>query len=196
MASETILWRRLDTPGHDACRLEEQRDGWRIEGVTVFRYEAGVAALVYQLECDGEWRTRNGFVSGWVASDPVSVQIARSSNSTWELNGVVVPDLQECADLDFGFTPAANLPQLRRIALEIGQSADVPVARLDVPFGSLELLRQRYNRRTAETYWYEAPRFHYAALLQVNDAGFVERYPGLWEAELDAQIIQGLETLH
>ncbi len=29
MATRTILWRRLDTPGHDACRLEQTDGGAR-----------------------------------------------------------------------------------------------------------------------------------------------------------------------
>ena len=66
----------------------------------------------------------------------------------------------------------------------MGQFADVPVAWLDGPVGSLKVLRQRYERRTAETYWYAAPRFDYAALLQVSKIGFVQRYPDLWEAEI------------
>ena len=59
----------------------------------------------------------------------------------------------------------------------------MPVAWLDVTSGQLEVLRQRYERRSQWTYWYEAPRFGYAALLEVTPAGFVRRYPGLWEAE-------------
>jgi hypothetical protein len=94
-----------------------------------------------------------------------------------------VPNVQECVDLDLGFTPATNLSQLRRIALQVGQSADVPVAWLDAPFGSLEVLQQRYERRTDETYWYTAPQFDYAALLEVCAIGFVQLYPSRWKAE-------------
>ena len=111
------------------------------------------------------------------------MRVTRSSTGLWTLNGEVVPNLQEFVDLDLGFTPATNLSQLRRIALQVGQSADVPVAWLDAPFGSLEVLQQRYERRTAETYWYTAPRFDYAALLQVCAVGFVRLYPDLWKAE-------------
>src|SRR5262249_32116944 len=116
----------------------------------------------------------------------ISVRITRGSNGTWELNGRTVPNLQECVNLDFGFTPATNLAQLRRIALNVNQGADVPVAWFDVPFSSLEMLQQHYERRTAGTYWYEAPRFDYAATLQVSEIGFVQLYPGLWEAEQQA----------
>jgi hypothetical protein len=183
MVSETILWHRLDTPGHDACRLVDRGFVWRIEGTSVFQHETGSAAFVYEVECDRDWRTREGAINGWVGSRQVSIRITRSAIGSWTLNGEVVPNLQECVDLDLGFTPATNLSQLRRIALHVGQSADVPVAWLDAPFGSLEVLQQRYERRTTETYWYTAPQFDYAALLQVSAIGFVQLYPGLWKAE-------------
>jgi hypothetical protein len=86
-------------------------------------------------------------------------------------------------DLDLGFTPATNLQQLRRLALAEGQAAEAPVAWLDVLAGSLETVAQRYERRSATTYWYSAPRFDYQALLEVDAAGFIRLYPGLWEAE-------------
>ena len=185
MHADSILWRRLDTPGHDACRLLERGDAWRIEGAAVFRHKAGTVALAYEVECDREWRTRHGAVDGWIGSRRVEVRITRSSTGVWSLNGAIAEGLQQCVDLDFGFTPATNLFQVRRIALPVGQSADVPVAWLDESFGSLEVLEQRYERRTAVTYWYEAPRFDYAALLQVCANGLVNRYPGLWEAEFE-----------
>ena len=63
----------------------------------------------------------------------------------------------------------------------VGQAVDVPVAWLDVSAGTLDILRQRYERLGATIYRYEAPRFDYYAELQVNAGGFVEQYPGLWE---------------
>jgi hypothetical protein len=99
------------------------------------------------------------------------------------VNGAVVLDVGSCVDLDFGFTPATNLLQLQRLALHVGQAAQAPAAWLDVSTGTLELLPQRYERRAEATYWYEAPRVGYAALLEVAPSGFVRRYPGLWEAE-------------
>ena len=61
---------------------------------------------------------------------------------------------------------------------------DHPVAWLDVSTATLTLLEQRYERRSETAYWYEAPRFTYAALIEVMPIGFVRRYPQLWEAEL------------
>jgi hypothetical protein len=183
MRTDTILWRRMDTPGHDACCLVQRGGGWRLTGVAAFRHEAVPACLAYEVDCDDEWQTRGGVVHGWIGARQLDFRIARTLEGTWTLNGRVVPDLEACVDLDLGFTPATNLLQLRRVALQVGQGADVPVAWLDVPVGTLDTLHQRYERRTAEVYWYEAPRFDYFALLRVSPVGFVEEYPNLWEAE-------------
>jgi hypothetical protein len=101
----------------------------------------------------------------------------------WTLNENVIPGLEACVDLDLGFTPATNLTQLRRIALAKGQAADVPVAWLDVGSGKMSVLPQRYERRSEEIYWYEAPTANYQGLIEVCSTGFIRRYPGLWEAE-------------
>ncbi len=183
METNVILWRRLDEAGHDACRLLQKDDGWSLKGAAVFQHEGAAACLAYMVDCDNQWRTRSGLVQGWVGKHSIEIQITRSPDGLWIFDGLIVPNLKGCVDLDLGFTPATNLFQLRRIALEIGQAADVAVAWLDAPAGALNVLHQRYERRTVKDYWYEAPRFDYFALLQVDEAGFIEKYPNLWEKE-------------
>jgi hypothetical protein len=118
-----------------------------------------------------------------MGSSAMDLTIARMPDGTWTLNGDAVPGLEGCVDLDLGFTPATNLFQLRRVALGVGDAADVPVAWLDPAAGTLDELGQRYERLTEVEYWYEAPRFAYAEPLQVGRAGFVEDYPRLWRRE-------------
>ncbi len=169
--------------GHDACRLLSAPGGWRLEGAAVFCDQGVPANLRYALDCDESWQTQTGLVEGWIGNQPVDYRIERARTGLWTLNGRDVPGLNGCHDLDLGFTPATNLTQLRRLALPIGAVQDVSVAWLDIASGTLERLRQSYERRDARTYRYEAPRFGYAADLQANDAGFVVDYPGLWKAE-------------
>jgi hypothetical protein len=183
METTAILWRSLEPPGHDACRLLRRDGGWRLEGAAVFRHEGVAACLAYSLDCDGDWRTREGTVHGWIGGRAIDIRIARAADGHWTLNDRLIQLVNECVDLDFGFTPSTNLVQLRRAALDVGQATEIPVAWLDVGAGTLDTLHQRYERRTEGAYWYEAPRFGYRALLEVNAVGFVEAYPGLWEAE-------------
>ena len=182
MTSVVALWRRLDVPGHDACRLDEEIDAWRLHGTAVFRHEGSSACLDYRVDCDRSWRSRSASVRGWIGTRLVEIVVVRRDDR-WMLNGALVQGLDDCVDVDFGFTPATNLLQLRRIALATGEAADVPVAWLDVPAGTLLRLEQRYRRITEERYAYDAPRFAYHAELEVSPEGFARRYPGLWELE-------------
>lgn len=167
-----VLWRRLDVPGHDSCRL----DGFRLEGTAVFE---GPAQVRYELTCDEQWISRHGRIQGWIGGESFDLTIEHTD--TWLLNGKRVPGLDHCLDLDYGFTPATNFTQLRRVALNVGEAADVNVAWIDVPSAQLTFLSQRYERRTEQTYWYESPTANYAAELVMAANGFTLSYPGLWE---------------
>jgi hypothetical protein len=181
-----MLWRRLESPGHDACHVDARATGWELHGGAAFRHNGTAAWLAYRVSCDQAWRTLRGEVQGWLGERAVECTIIRAANGAWTFNGALVPGLDSLVDLDLSFTPATNFLQLRRIALAVGHAADVPVAWLEVSKGSLEFLPQRYERRTETTYWYEAPTVGYAGLLEINSTGFVSVYPGLWEEERSA----------
>jgi hypothetical protein len=182
-AALSALWRRLDTPGHDAARVSAVSDGWRLEGAAVFAHHLGPAILQYRVDCGPDWRTRRGGVSGWVGGRRCHVDVTRSEAGQWFLGDERVDGLASCLDLDFGFTPATNFLQLRRCALDVGQAAEFAVAWLDVPDASLTLLPQRYEKRDAGSYWYESPQGGYAAVLELAESGFVRTYPQLWTME-------------
>jgi hypothetical protein len=184
--SSSMLWQRLDAPGHDACRLERHEAGFRLRGTAVCLEAGAPASLAYTVECDDGWRTRRGLIHGWIGAVALDFHIVRDPHHGWTCNGQHVDGLAHCLDLDLGFTPATNLFQLRRLSLREGEAADNPVAWFDITTGKLELVVQRYERRTADTYWYESARFNYRAMLEVDAHGFVRRYPQLWEAQSEA----------
>jgi hypothetical protein len=183
MAIVRIRWRRLDTPGHDTCALEGHGAGWTLDGVAGFESNGLSARLSYHVACDLEWRSLGARVTGSLGPRSVDLRIARTAGGAWALNDEAVPSVGDVLDLDLGFTPATNVLPVRRLALAVGQAAAAPAAWLDVTGGTLELLVQRYERRTESTYWYESPTAPYADFLEVDAIGFVRRYPGLWEAE-------------
>lgn len=178
----STLWRRLDVRGHDACRLTRTSEGWRLAGSAVFDQKGQASTLAYELICDEAWRSVRGSVRGFIGPRVVNLAVERDGGA-WRLNGRPTPGLEHAIDLDFSITPATNLPQLQRIALGVGDAADVPAAWLNVEAGDdLVELRQRYERRTTESYWYVSSA-DYEAVLELKPDGFVRLYPGLWEAE-------------
>ncbi len=182
MIIASALWRRLDTPGHDAARLDRSEAGWRLEGTAVFLQGGGPAHLDYVLVCDQAWCSQRGHVHGWLNEQSVDHTIERLPTGSWMLDGELVGGLEGCVDLDFEFTPATNLLPLKRLKLEPGHAVDAPAAWFTPSDGTLQLLPQRFERRGETTYWYESPSAGYAALLEVAPTGFVLRYPGLWES--------------
>jgi len=181
----SALWRRLDTPGHDACRLVQSGTGWRLEGTAVFRHVLGPASLAYSVDCGAGWESSSGHIRGMLGARPIDYVIARRGRA-WTVNGNATPGLEHLVDLDLGFTPATNLLPLRRVPIAQGKAAQLPAAWFDVDAGTLTELPQIYERRGELAFWYEAPSTGYAALLEFAPDGFVRSYPGLWEAEAAA----------
>ncbi|RYY61478.1 MAG: hypothetical protein EOO24_59045, partial [Comamonadaceae bacterium] len=132
----SILWQRLDVPGHDACRLEHSDAAWQLDGAAVFRQADGqIAQLHYRVRCDSAWHTQWGTVRGWIGNRAVDLSAVHDAKGRWTLNDTPVADLAHCVDLDLGFTPATNLIALRRMHLQPGEQSAAPAAFFDVQPG-------------------------------------------------------------
>jgi hypothetical protein len=183
VADTSILWRRLDQPGHESARLSEGAAGAVIEGTAVFSESARPCRLDYRVVCDPAWRTLSAHITGWLDTTAFDVVIGADATRRWTLDGRPCPDVQGCEDIDLSFTPATNLLPIRRARLKIGQRIPVRAAWLRFPAMTLELLDQTYERVSESRYRYESRGGTFLAMLETNAAGFVTRYPGLWERE-------------
>lgn len=179
----TILWRRLDTPGHDHARLSPREGGWLLAGTALFAHGGLPCRLDYRVLCDAAWRTESATVEGWAGSGPVRHHLAADADRRWRLDGAEQPRVRGCTDVDLGFTPATNLLALRRLDLAVGAEAEVVSAWLDFPGFAMAPLPQRYRRTSDTAYAYESEGGAFTAELRVNRAGFVTHYPGLWTEE-------------
>lgn len=183
MINQSILWRGIYLPGHEACRLFQLNDEWCLEGTAVFSSDNRPCRLAYLAVCDANWSTRRGTVSGWLGDD-VSIELSIAvRDHRWYVNGVEISETAGCLDLDLNFSPATNLLPIRRLSLEIGQHAEVRAAWLRFPTFELEPLAQVYTRQDEFTYRYSSDDGKFVRDLTVNDVGFVTDYPGFWQVE-------------
>jgi hypothetical protein len=185
---KAILWRRLDLPGHDAATIESIGDGWRVSGVALVVESALPCRVEYNVTCDLRWVTRHCSLRGYVGARPVALDIVRSASGNWTVNGVDAPGLQECTDIDLGFTPATNLLPIRRLKLEVGHRAIVRAAWIRFPEFTAEVLDQVYTRQAGDRYLYESDMGAFRRELRVDPFGCVVEYPGLWSVEASAPL--------
>lgn len=180
---QSILWRRLDIPGHEIATLSDLDDGCLLAGTAVFLYRRQPCRLDYEVRCDSQWQTRSVEVNGLVGGDVVDIRIAVSDDRGWEINGTPSSVVQGCIDIDLGFSPSTNLLPIRRLDLEVGAEAEVRAAWLPFPNLTIEHLPQKYRRESEHTYRYQSAGGRFVRMLEVNDKGFVVDYPGFWKLE-------------
>lgn len=181
MLEHAILWRRLDAPGHDSCSLQPYAAGWQLVGTAVFAEDGAPCRLDYRVLCDASWRSVAARVVGWHGTREIDLALSADGDGRWRLNGVDVPEVAGCLDVDLSFTPATNLLPIRRLGLSSGAAADVRAAWLDFPSLELAPLDQSYRRLGPNAWRYESAGGSFVRELAVDDAGFVVTYPGLWE---------------
>lgn len=183
MSDSQILWRRLDTPGHESAWLRARGSSWLLVGTAVFAEAAQPCRLDYRVSCDSAWRTLSARVEGWIGKREITAEVEVSATGSWWLNGQDYPAVEGCSDLDLNFSPSTNLLPIRRLGLEVGEEANVRAAWLRFPDFVLEPLGQVYRRTAADLYRYESGGGAFVTELHVDESGFVTRYPELWVAE-------------
>ncbi|HZS05485.1 MAG TPA: putative glycolipid-binding domain-containing protein [Blastocatellia bacterium] len=183
MEARTILWRRHDIPGHEACRLAPLDPGWQLPGTAVFAFERQACRLDYEITCDPHWQTRSAAVAGWVGGRSINVDVRREASGQWQFNGCECRDVAGCVDIDLNFSPSTNLLPIRRLNLGVGQSAQVRAAWLRFPSFALEPFEQTYTRLEERVWRYESAGGQFVARIVVDDNGLVTEYGDIWSRE-------------
>jgi hypothetical protein len=180
---ETILWRRIDVPGHETVRVYGDDDGWYLDGSSIFLWEGESCRLEYLIECDTDWQTAFVSIDGWVGDETIAIEIDVDQGNGWIMNGEEIEKVVGCIDIDLNFSPVTNLLPIKRSNIAVDRSVDVRAAWLRFPSFKLEPLEQTYTRLDETTYRYESSGGKFVCELEINGAGLVTSYPGFFEIE-------------
>jgi hypothetical protein len=181
----SIIWRRLDCPGHESALLFSNDSSWHLQGTAVFLYNQHACRLDYQIICDSQWHTRSAHVAGWIGNRVIEKKLVVGPDQHWLLNDENSPQVAGCVDLDLNFSPSTNLLPIRRLGLSVGDEQVVRAAWLRFPGFELEPLTQTYRRSEKNIYRYESAGGEFVRKLSVDDEGFVTKYPDFWEVEIN-----------
>jgi hypothetical protein len=183
VTDHAILWRRLDTPGHESSRCVAHDSSWHLVGTAVFAHNEQPCRLDYTVVCNAAWQTISSTVQGWVGDHTIALEVSVDATRRWWLNGTECLPVVGSTDIDLNFSPATNLLPIRRLGLAIGQEAQVQAAWLRFPSFALEPLEQLYRRLDVTTYRYTSAGGKFTTDLQVNAAGFVTLSPHFFQVE-------------
>lgn len=183
MTDQSILWRRLDLPGHEYSRLFSHGSSWHLTGTALFAHEHEPCNLSYAIICNSNWRTVSAKVSGHVGDKSIELHILADDSGKWSINDQACPQVDGSIDIDLNFSPSTNLLPIRRLNLQKGQSALARAAWVRFPSFNVESFEQIYSRIDELTYRYESMDGTFGANLRVNETGLVIDYPGLWSIE-------------
>ena len=175
------IWQPLETgmTGTDLVRLEPVATGFRAVGVVAAREPDGAWGVRFELAIDSGWRTRVVDVESISAAGVVRRSLHSDGAGTWHEGPARLPELDGCIDVDLEATPFTNTLPIRRLALGVGEAADVHAAWVGVRGLALEPRAQRYERLAPDRYVYARPETGFRAELAVDAEGLVVEYEGL-----------------
>jgi hypothetical protein len=118
--------------------------------------------------------TRRVLVHADVLTKPRRLELVRASDGRWRVDGSPREDLEGCTDVDLGISPSTNTLPVRRLHLDVGQEASVPVAWVRFPHLQVAPGSQRYKRLDTHSWRYSSEGF--TARLAVDEDGLVVTY--------------------
>jgi len=180
---QSIIWRRLDLAGHEFAEISSENSKNFVNGTAIFVFERQFCKLDYAIVCDLNWQTLATRVSGFAGEKVVKIEITVDAEKRWKLNGNNNPQTVNSVDIDLNFSPVTNALPIRRLNLEVGESAEVRAAWLKFPAFSLEPLVQTYERLGENLYRFESGGGEFVREIEVDDSGLVTKYPDFWEVE-------------
>jgi hypothetical protein len=178
-------WRHLDARvGFEVLFLRREHDIYHIDGYSTAVQEGVGWGIRYALTIDEDWVTRSAHVVAQSADGVHEVRLEGDARGRWRVDGVRVPLLNGCMDVDLEASACTNAFPVRRLGLRVGEQADPPAAYVRAPTLRVERLEQSYARLENDgdeiaRYDYVAPAFDFRTILLVDQFGFVLDYPGI-----------------
>ncbi len=160
-------------PVHEALTIVWENEAWTASGVV------GREQVHYILRISPTWHVRQ-FLLFRDLEDP-DLWLGTDGHGRWgEMNGAHRPELDGCVDLDLPCTPFTNTIPIRRLPLQVGDTAEIKVAYIDVETLDVQPDRQRYTRLDTHRWRFEQLATGWNQEFEVDRFGLVRDYPTLF----------------
>lgn len=168
-----LVWRGLEEWLAESCEVTLDGDRLHARGVQLGA-EPEPYCVDYTLTTGPNWVTESLHVS----CAGRRLELIRAADGSWTANGEPLPDVQGALDCDLAFSPLTNFMPARRLT---GDAADHVMAWVSLPDLGVRRSEQRYERLDERRVRYIGLDSDFTADLELDEDGFVVRYPRLAE---------------
>jgi hypothetical protein len=161
-------WVRLDGEGDEQLTIAWENEAWTANGIV------GREHVQYVLRVSPMWHVRQFLL--FRDMDEPDLWLATDAHGRWgEVNGAHRADLDGCTELHLDCTPFTTVLAIRRLPLEVGDTAEVSAAAVDVETLAVLRERQRFTRVASHRWRHERPD-RPAVTFDVDDHGVALDY--------------------
>ena len=130
----------------------------------------------YVMRLSATWQVRQFLL--FRDMDEPDLWIGNDGGGRWgEMNGAHRPELDGCVDIALACTPFTNTIAIRRLALHVGDAAEIIVATVDVETLDIQPVTQRYSRLDTRRWRLEQTATGESIEFDVDEFGLVIDYP-------------------
>jgi hypothetical protein len=174
----SVAWRGGELPLTEHATLWRTEAGYALRGTVVGVFAGAPLTARYAVECSEAWITRTARVELVMPPELREVHVVRGADGGWTVDGSARPELDGLMDVDIQVTPSTNTLPIERLALSVGEEAEVTAVWIRVPELVVSPLRQSYKRMTRDRYAYRSGDF--GADITVAADRLVETYGSFW----------------
>ena len=154
----------------------------RLQGLAVLPLEGEPCHIDYDVLCDAGWMPHSCNPSVTLSEQVRTIELRSDHLGHWEVNGRAARHLNACSDIDLGWTPATNTIPIRRLDLEVGDSANIVAAWVRFPEFDVVPNQQQYTRMASDRWRYRSGDYDFELLTDAA-SGLVLAYgDDLWRA--------------
>lgn len=165
-----VRWETWDGEHTETLTLSWENEAWTASG------RVGREDVQYVVRISPLWQVRQFLL--FRDLDEPDLWLANDGHRRWgEINGAHRPDLDGCVDIELTCTPfTASLP-IRRLPLEVRDTAELPVAVIDVETLGVVVEHRRYTRLADRRWRIERDEAGDGVEVDVDEHGVVVDHP-------------------
>jgi uncharacterized protein len=176
----SVLWHCPLLASSEYASLGQDEGGFYLRGVVALPKDDIPCLIEYHVVVNRHWFPRSASATVTTSQDVREMRLATDGSMRWTLNGNPAPMLDGCRDIDLGWTPATNTIPIRRLGLDVGESATITEAWITFPDLDAVKNEQTYERLADSRWRYRSGEYDFE-LMTDEASGLVVAYgEDLW----------------